>query len=52
MHKDSKNNIDTQGLFLYYSLFSGLYNTSDEIWIYKRPFEDELPEPKDIMNDN
>ena len=51
MHNEIKTKSDKWGFFLYFSLFSGLYRTSNENWIYKRPYEDTIPDISDILND-
>jgi hypothetical protein len=51
MHDEEKSSCDNSRFFLYYALFSGIYRTSDEIWIHKRPYEDDLPTVEEIFND-
>lgn len=51
LHDENKLLNDKRGYFLYFPLFSGLYRTSDEIWIHQRPYEDDLYEAEDLMND-
>ena len=51
MHDQEKEVCDETGFFLYLALFSGIYRKSNEEWIHIRPYQEDLPNLDEILND-